>query len=171
MFMTSSEQTALLAAGNRRPQTQGPREAGERRALYRMVRGEAGSRKNCESNFMCDRFQKSRALSHYRCTHPGQQQGRRLPVASSLHARCSLCALVSAFLADVIQHTHSLRAKGVLSFHASTIVRDCTSAARTSGGILCNAVLARVGVAPVIRQILYHLVLRIVRLPLLHPHR
>jgi hypothetical protein len=46
--------------------------------------------------------------------------------------------LVSSFFADVTQHIHSLRARGVMLAHASQTVASDSIALRKSGGILCT---------------------------------
>jgi len=46
--------------------------------------------------------------------------------------------LVSSFLADVIQHIHSLRASGVMLTHTSVTTASDSIALRKSGGILCT---------------------------------
>jgi hypothetical protein len=56
--------------------------------------------------------------------HPGQQQGRRFPSLRLEQPHSIRRLLVSAFLADSIQHIHSLRASGVISSHA---VNTCGS--------------------------------------------
>lgn len=45
--------------------------------------------------------------------------------------------LVSSFLADVIQHIHSLRARGVMLAQTSVTVASDAMALRRSAGILC----------------------------------
>lgn len=46
--------------------------------------------------------------------------------------------LVSAFLADVTQHIHSLRASGVMLAHTSATISSDRIALRKSGGISCT---------------------------------
>lgn len=45
-------------------------------------------------------------------------------------------SLVSDFFADVTQQIHSLRASGVMSFHAACASREALSIFRKSAGIL-----------------------------------
>jgi hypothetical protein len=69
---------------------------------------------------------------------PAQQQGRRLPLESSVRALSTRQLRVCGFLAYTIQHSHSLRASGVISSHA---VCAATAEIRTffkSAGILCT---------------------------------
>lgn len=74
---------------------------------------------------------------HYRCGHPGQQQGRRLPRVISEQS-LAICSLrVSAFLTDTLQQIHSLRASGVRLFHAAATDAERVSAVRISGGMRC----------------------------------
>ena len=54
-----------------------------------------------------------------RCGQPGQQQGRRFPSWRFSQPQAIRRVLVSAFLADVIQQIHSLRASGVMSSHVA----------------------------------------------------
>ncbi len=49
------------------------------------------------------------------------------------------CFLVASFFADVTQHIHSLRAKGVISIHTFFTVESDSIAFRKSIGILCMA--------------------------------
>lgn len=44
---------------------------------------------------------------------------------------------VSAFLPEVIQQIHSLRASGVVSFHVASALGCASSALRTSAGSVC----------------------------------
>jgi hypothetical protein len=53
-----------------------------------------------------------RACWNYRWAHPGRQQGRRFPSLRLEQPHSIRRLLVSAFLADSIQHIHSLRASG-----------------------------------------------------------
>ena len=55
--------------------------------------------------------------------------------------------LVSSFLADVIQHIHSLRASGVMLTHTSVTTASDSIALRKSGGILCTVPEAVGGLA------------------------
>ena len=70
---------------------------------------------------------------------PAQQQGLRFPSISSMRALSIRWLLVSAFLADSIQQTHSLRASGVISSHATRAVGEEVRTFRKSVGILCTA--------------------------------
>src|SRR5690242_4866348 len=51
--------------------------------------------------------------------HPNQQQGRRMPSLSSLINLVTCSSLVLSCLTKVIQHIHSLRARGVRVSHSS----------------------------------------------------
>jgi hypothetical protein len=57
-----------------------------------------------------------RALS-LRWTQPIQQHGRLMPSFNSERTRATWSARVSAFFTEMVQQIHSLRAKGVRSFH------------------------------------------------------
>jgi hypothetical protein len=70
--------------------------------------------------------------------HPAQQQGLRIPPMSFESAFSIRILLVSAFLPDVTQHIHSLRASGVISSHAACAEGFETMALRKSVGILCT---------------------------------
>ncbi len=74
-----------------------------------------------------------------RCLHPGQQQGRRWPSSSSSWVRRMRRSRVSSCLAFSTQQMNSLRARGVMSFHASRAVGFGTNASRKSPGSLCTA--------------------------------
>jgi hypothetical protein len=55
---------------------------------------------------------------------------------------CALSILpirVSAFFADSIQHIHSLRARGIMSFHAASILGSEARTLRKSSGNLWTA--------------------------------
>ena len=71
-----------------------------------------------------------------RCLHPGQQQGRRWPSSSSSCVRRMRRARVISCLASSTQQMNSLRAKGVMSFQASSAVMLAINAARRSAGNL-----------------------------------
>ena len=73
-----------------------------------------------------------------RCLHPGQQQGRRWPSSSSSWVRRMRRARVVACLASSTQQMNSLRARGVMSFQASSAVGLATSAFRRSAGSSCT---------------------------------
>lgn len=73
---------------------------------------------------------------------PAQQQGRRFP---SISSECVLPILrfrVSGFLADSIQHIHSLRASGVIFSHAARALGAEVRVFRKSAGTLCTAPVA-----------------------------
>src|SRR6267378_2479289 len=55
----------------------------------------------------------------FRCVQPSQQHGRRFPSSSSDRTRWMCWLLVSAFFGQSTQQIHSLRARGVRSFHAA----------------------------------------------------
>jgi len=78
----------------------------------------------------------------YRCPHPGQQQGRRIPSFSCEHTLATCCLLVSGFFTEIVQQIHSLRASGVISSHFSRAARSAISALRKSAGTLCTTPLA-----------------------------
>jgi len=85
-----------------------------------------------------------RSVSRYlpvrsRCLHPGQQQGRRWPSSSSSRVRRMRRSRVVSCLASSTQQMNSLRAKGVMSFQASSAVVFAISASRRSAGNLCTA--------------------------------
>lgn len=56
-------------------------------------------------------------------------------------------ALVSGFFADSIQHIHSLRARGVISFHAVSAFGSEIRVFRKSVGTLCTIAVASFFVA------------------------
>ena len=70
--------------------------------------------------------------------HPAQQQGRRIPSMSSVHVLATCCFLVSGFLTEMVQHIHSLRARGVRLSHAASALASETRAFRKSGGNVCT---------------------------------
>jgi hypothetical protein len=73
-----------------------------------------------------------------RCLHPGQQQGRRWPSSSSSWVRRMRRSRVISCLASSTQQMNSLRARGVMSFQASSAVGLAISALRRSPGSLCT---------------------------------
>jgi hypothetical protein len=73
-----------------------------------------------------------------RCLHPGQQQGRRWPSSSSSWVRRMRRSRVISCFASSTQQMNSLRAKGVMSFHAASAVVLAISASRRSAGNLCT---------------------------------
>jgi hypothetical protein len=73
-----------------------------------------------------------------RCLHPGQQQGRRWPSSSSSWVRRMRRSRVVSCLASSTQQMNSLRAKGVMSFQASSAVVLAISASRRSAGSVCT---------------------------------
>src|SRR5450755_137564 len=80
----------------------------------------------------------------HRCkswAHPGQQQGRRFPSLRLEQPQSIRRLLVSAFLADSIQHIHSLRASGVISSHAVNASGSDVSAFFKSVGTSCTTPL------------------------------
>src|SRR6202140_1741103 len=77
-----------------------------------------------------------------RWAHPGQQQGRRFPSLRLEQPHSIRRLLVSAFLADSIQHIHSLRASGVISSHAVNACGSDVSAFFKSAGSLWTTPLA-----------------------------
>src|SRR6188474_1908409 len=72
---------------------------------------------------------------------PYQQQGRRIPSLSSVHVLSTCSFLVSAFLTEITQQIHSLRASGVRSSHAASAFGSEVKVARKSTGILCTTPL------------------------------
>lgn len=69
---------------------------------------------------------------------PAQQHGRRMPPESLEIPFLILMPRVSVFLPEVTQHIHSLRARGVVSFHVASARGADASAARRSAGMLCT---------------------------------
>ena len=76
-----------------------------------------------------------------RWAHPGQQQGRRFPSLRLEQPHSIRRLLVSAFLADSIQHIHSLRASGVMSSHVVNACGSDVSAFLKSAGTSCTTPL------------------------------
>jgi hypothetical protein len=74
---------------------------------------------------------------YYLCMHPAQQQGRRSPFIILSRMIRILRPLVSDFFADIIQHIHSLRARGVISSHTESSGVFETSFSRKSVGTVC----------------------------------
>jgi hypothetical protein len=74
----------------------------------------------------------------WRCLHPGQQQGRRWPSSSSSWVRRMRRSRVISCLASSTQQMNSLRARGVMSFQASSAAGLAISALRRSPGSLCS---------------------------------
>jgi hypothetical protein len=72
----------------------------------------------------------------YLCVHPAQQHGRRIPPFSFESAFSIRIIRVSSFFADVTQHIHSLRARGVISSHVSSTDGVDVSISRKSAGNL-----------------------------------
>lgn len=73
----------------------------------------------------------------YRCEHPAQQQGRRIPPLIFEIAFLIRIFLVSAFLPDVTQQIHSFRASGVMSSHSVFTAGTEVIALRKSAGKVC----------------------------------
>jgi hypothetical protein len=69
---------------------------------------------------------------------PAQQQGLRIPPASFEIPFLMRIFLVSAFLPEITQQIHSLRASGVISSHAARAAGAETRALRKSAGIVCT---------------------------------
>lgn len=70
---------------------------------------------------------------------PAQQHGLRIPPLSFESAFSIRMALVSAFLPDVTQQIHSLRASGVMSSHTARAAGAPISSFRKSFGSVCIA--------------------------------
>ncbi len=75
-----------------------------------------------------------------RCGHPGQQQGRRLPLSKSACSRSMCSFLVSAFLTMVTQQIHSLRESGVSPSHRVASFGVAETAILISRGVVCKKV-------------------------------
>jgi hypothetical protein len=73
-----------------------------------------------------------------RWLQPGQQQGRRWPSSSSSLVRRIRRSRVIRCFASSTQHMNSLRAGGVMSFHAASAAGLANSAVRRSSGSLCT---------------------------------
>ncbi len=69
---------------------------------------------------------------------PAKQQGRRFPATSSARVLSIRRPLVSGFLADRIQQSHSLRASGVISSHATRALGAEVRVFRKSAGTPCT---------------------------------
>ena len=66
---------------------------------------------------------------------PAQQHGRRMPDSSLLKPTLIRRTRVSALTGDVTQQIHSLRASGVMSFHAAEALHEVASATLKSLGM------------------------------------
>ena len=73
-----------------------------------------------------------------RCMQPIQQHGRCIPSMSFEHALRTWSFQVSGFLTEMVQQIHSLRASGVMSFHAASAFGEVTSAFLRSAGKACT---------------------------------
>jgi len=80
--------------------------------------------------------------STQRCPQPAQQQGRRMPPFSFESAFSMRIPLVSAFLPEMTQQIHSLRASGVISSHTANAFGVEVIALRKSSGSVCTTPLA-----------------------------
>ena len=92
--------------------------------------------------------------------HPAQQQGLRMPPLIFEIPFLIRMSLVSAFLPEVSQQIHSLRARGVMS---SQTASNFGSAVRTflkSSGVLCTVPFEIF--IPTFYQIIYHFPIRLV---------
>src|SRR2546430_17180500 len=65
---------------------------------------------------------------------PIQQQGRRMPSLSSVRTLSTCCFLVSGFFTEIVQHIHSLRARGVRSSHEALASASEARVFRKSSG-------------------------------------
>jgi hypothetical protein len=74
--------------------------------------------------------------NHLRWGQPTQQQGRLMPLLSLDMPTLMRRTLVSSCLAEVTQHIHSLRAKGVMSAQVTSTFGVAISAFCKSRGIL-----------------------------------
>ncbi len=75
---------------------------------------------------------------YVRWGQPIQQQGRRMPPFILETALAMRIPRVSAFLPDVTQHTHSLRASGEMSSQSCCTFGIAASACFRSCGVLCG---------------------------------
>ncbi len=73
---------------------------------------------------------------------PAQQHGRRIPLRILSKPTVIRFVRVSTFFAEVIQHIHSFRARGVMSVHISVAILFPVIAALKSGGSLCTVPFA-----------------------------
>src|SRR3989344_531683 len=73
-----------------------------------------------------------------RCGQPTQQHGLRIPPLSFEIPFLIRIFLVSAFLPEVTQQIHSLRASGVMSSHTARAAGAAVIAFRKSPGIVCT---------------------------------
>ena len=86
------------------------------------------------------------SVSGYRCyrpvrsrwSHPGQQHGRRWPSSSSSCVRRMRRSRVMSCLASSTQQMNSLRARGVMSFQATSAVGLAINASPRSRGRSCT---------------------------------
>jgi len=69
---------------------------------------------------------------------PAQQHGLRIPPPSFESAFLIRIPRVSAFLPEMTQHIHSLRASGVISSHSARTLGAEAMALRKSSGIACT---------------------------------
>lgn len=103
-------------------------------------------------------FENANYFFAFRCGHPGQQHGRRFPSSNCSTIRSTCSARVSAFFTIVVQQIHSLRARGVRSFHRSSASGSACSAARISAGTTWTTPVAMVffcmGEKPVIESMI-----------------
>lgn len=72
----------------------------------------------------------------YRCVHPAQQHGRRIPPDIFEIAFSIRIVRVSANFPDVTQQIHSLRASGVISCQSASTFDDTEIACLKSAGNL-----------------------------------
>ena len=72
-----------------------------------------------------------------RWMQPIQQHGRRLPSCNSVTVRSTWFLRVAACLTVTVQQIHSLRASGVILFHAASALGLAANALSRSEGILC----------------------------------
>ena len=78
-----------------------------------------------------------RGLS-FRCMHPAQQHGRRIPSFSSEHTRLICSCRVFGCFTEITQQIHSLRASGVISSHVARALGSDARAFRKSTERLCT---------------------------------
>ena len=82
----------------------------------------------------------------HRCGQPAQQQGRRIPPLSLERAFWMRISLVSAFLPEVTQQIHSLRARGVMSSQIDCVALVEATAFRRSTGRVWTCLAEAFGV-------------------------
>jgi hypothetical protein len=104
--------------------------------IHRVTLADVMSERRATLKLACSR--KSGLTWNYRCAHPGQQHGRRFPSFRLEQPHAIRWLLVSAFLADLIQHIHSLRASGVMSSHAAKAGGSDARAFLKSEGTSCT---------------------------------